>query len=171
MTLRQRQRSPRGYGKLIPAIINSIGVAGDRSESQSDAWAAQAVDCVALPARQGRSMKLFRRRFLHLALGGVVLPVASRGAMAQTYPTRPSTMIVPYAAGGPVDTLTRFLAERMRAPLGQPVIVENVTGANGTIGVGSVARAAPDGYTLVAGIWGTHVVNGAIYPLQYDVLN
>jgi tripartite-type tricarboxylate transporter receptor subunit TctC len=116
-------------------------------------------------------MKLFRRRFLHLALGGVVLPAASGGAMAQTYPTRPITMIVPYAAGGPVDTLARFLAERMRAPLGQPVIAENVTGANGTIGVGRVARAAPDGYTLVAGIWGTHVVNGAIYPLQYDVLN
>jgi tripartite-type tricarboxylate transporter receptor subunit TctC len=116
-------------------------------------------------------MKLFRRRFLRLALGGVALPAASRGAMAQTYPARPITMIVPYAAGGPVDTLARFLAERMRAPLGQPVIVENVAGANGTIGVGRVARASPDGYTLVAGIWGTHVVNGAIYPLQYDVLN
>ena len=80
--------------------------------------------------------------------------LATPAAAQEAYPTRPITMIVPYAAGGPVDTLARFSAERMRAPLGQPVIVENVTGANGTIGVGRVARASPDGYTLVAGIWG-----------------
>jgi tripartite-type tricarboxylate transporter receptor subunit TctC len=99
------------------------------------------------------------------------LPVASRTAMAQAYPSRSITMVVPFAAGGPVDTLARILAERMRASLGQTVVIENVTGAGGSIGTGRVARAAPDGYTLVIGIWTTHVVNGAIYALQYDVLN
>jgi tripartite-type tricarboxylate transporter receptor subunit TctC len=92
-------------------------------------------------------------------------------ARAQTYPVRPITMIVPFAAGGPVDVIGRILAERMRLSLGQPVIIENVTGAAGNIGVGRVAHAAPDGYTLSIGIWSTHVVNGAIYKLQYDVLD
>jgi tripartite-type tricarboxylate transporter receptor subunit TctC len=74
-------------------------------------------------------------------------------------------MVVPFAAGGPLDTLARFVAERMRSSVGQPIVVENVTGAGGSIGTGRVARAVPDGYTLVIGIWTTHVVNGAIYPL------
>jgi tripartite-type tricarboxylate transporter receptor subunit TctC len=77
---------------------------------------------------------------------------------------------VPFAAGGPVDTVARILSEPMRATLGQSIIVENVTGAAGSIGVGRVARAAPDGYTLSIGHWSTHVVNGAIYPLPYDLL-
>ena len=92
-------------------------------------------------------------------------------AAAQTYPSRPITIVVPYSAGGPTDTIARIMAERMRGPLGQTVVVENTTGAGGTIGVGRVARAAPDGYTISIGHWGTHVVNGAIYPLAYDVLN
>ena len=96
---------------------------------------------------------------------------AGRCAQAQDYPSRPITIVVPFPAGGPVDTLARFIAERMRAPLGQPIVIENVSGADGSIGVGRVARAAPDGYTLVDGIWSTHVVNAAIYRLQYDVLN
>jgi predicted kinase len=79
-------------------------------------------------------------------------------------------MIVPLAAGGPNDTIGRILAERMRAPLGQPVIIENVVGANGTIGVGRAVRAAPDGYTLSIGGFNSHVVNGAVYALAYDVL-
>jgi tripartite-type tricarboxylate transporter receptor subunit TctC len=116
-------------------------------------------------------MKLPRRDFVRLAAGVAALPVASRTAMAQAYPSRSITMVVPFAAGGPVDTLARILAERMRASLGQTVVIENVTGAGGSIGTGRVARAAPDGYTLVIGIWTTHVVNGAIYALQYDVLN
>jgi len=77
---------------------------------------------------------------------------------------------VPFSAGGPTDTIGRIMAERMRGPLGQTVIVENVTGAAGSIGVGRVARAAPDGYTLSIGHWSTHVVNGAIYALPYDLL-
>src|SRR3982074_2101133 len=80
-------------------------------------------------------------------------------------------MVVPFAAGGPVDTVARILSEPMRASLGQSIIVENVTGAAGSIGVGRVARAAPDGYTLSIGHWSTHVVNGAIYPLPHDVFN
>jgi len=95
----------------------------------------------------------------------------SNPATAQTFPSRPITIVVPFAAGGPIDTLARVVAERMRAPLGQPVIVENISGAAGSIGVGRVARAAPDGYTLVAGFWGTHVLNAVMQVLAYDVLN
>jgi len=91
-------------------------------------------------------------------------------AQAQPYPSRPITFVVPFAAGGPTDTLARILTERMRAPLGQTVIIENATGAAGSIGVGRVARAAPDGYTVSIGHWSTHVVNGAIYSLPYDLL-
>jgi tripartite-type tricarboxylate transporter receptor subunit TctC len=89
---------------------------------------------------------------------------------AQSYPARPVTLVVPFAAGGPVDTVARIIAVPMSRTLGQTVIVEDVTGAAGTIGVGKVARAAPDGYTVSIGHWSTHVVNGAVYPLQYDLL-
>ncbi len=102
---------------------------------------------------------------LALALAGM-----GTGAEAQTYPSKPLTMVVPFAAGGPTDTIARIMAEGMRRSLGQTVVVENTTGAAGTIGVGRVARAAPDGYTVGIGHWSTHVVNPAIYPLQYDVL-
>ena len=117
-------------------------------------------------------MKLPRRQFLHLAAGAAALPAVSRIATAQSYPSRPITIIVPYAAGGPTDTVGRVMAERMRDLLGQPVVVENVTGAAGSIGTGRAApRAAPDGYTLSLGDVSTHVVNGAVRSLQYDVLN
>src|SRR6516162_5217596 len=115
-------------------------------------------------------MKLPRRRFLHLAAGVAAPAAISRIARAQAYPSRPITMIVPFAAGGPADVLGRILAERMRASLGQPVIIDNVVGAAGSIGVGRVARAAPDGYTLVVANWSTHVANGALYTLPYDVV-
>jgi tripartite-type tricarboxylate transporter receptor subunit TctC len=104
-------------------------------------------------------------------VGGAGLLAQVATAMAQGYPTRPPTMVVPFAAGGPTDTIARIMAERMRQSLGQTVIIENVTGAAGSIGVGRVARAAPDGYTIGIGHWSTHVINGAIYPLQYDLLN
>jgi len=116
-------------------------------------------------------MKLPRRTFLHLAAGAAALPVMSRTAAAQAYPTRPITIVVPYPAGGPTDTLARILAEHVRVSLGQPVIIENVSGAGGSIGVGRVARAAPDGYTVSIGHWQTHVLNGASYQLPYDVVN
>jgi len=91
-------------------------------------------------------------------------------ALAQNYPSRPVTMVVPFAAGGPVDTIARIVGTPMGKTLGQTILVENVVGASGTLGVGRVARAAPDGYTLSIGHWGTHVINGAVYPLQYDLL-
>jgi tripartite-type tricarboxylate transporter receptor subunit TctC len=103
-----------------------------------------------------------------------VLTLATFGfvpaARADSYPSRPITMIVPFPAGGPTDVLARILAESMRNTLGQPVVIENVTGAGGSIGVGRVARSAPDGYTLSIGQWETHVLNGATYSLQYDLV-
>jgi tripartite-type tricarboxylate transporter receptor subunit TctC len=90
--------------------------------------------------------------------------------LAQTYPTRPIALGVAFSAGGPSDSIARILADRMGRALGQPVVVENVTGAGGTIGVGKVVRAAPDGYTLGIGHNGTHVINGALYPLPYDLV-
>jgi tripartite-type tricarboxylate transporter receptor subunit TctC len=114
---------------------------------------------------------LGRRRFLQVAASAVAIPAMSRTAIGQDYPARLITMIVPFGLAGPIDILARFLVERMRSALGQPIIVENVIGASGSIGVGRVARATPDGYALVIGTWSTHVVNGAIYALSYDVLN
>lgn len=104
-----------------------------------------------------------------LALAAVITNVES--APAQPYPSHPVTMIVPLAAGGPIDTIARIVAEGMRDSLGQSVIIENVTGASGSIGVGRVARAKPDGYTISLGYLGTHVFNGAALPLSYDLLN
>ena len=112
-----------------------------------------------------RTRRMFLASFIFAAaLGNAAI------AAEQNYPSRPITMIVPFAAGGPTDAIARILAEHMRMSLGQPVIFENVTGAAGGIGVGRLARAAPDGYTLGYGVWGTHVLNGAIYALQYDLM-
>ncbi|HEY2228967.1 MAG TPA: tripartite tricarboxylate transporter substrate-binding protein [Xanthobacteraceae bacterium] len=97
--------------------------------------------------------------------------LGSARASAQTYPSRPITMIVPFAAGGPTDRIGRIVAEGMRPSLGQPIVIEDVTGASGTIGVGRAARAAPDGYTLSVGQWATHVLNGAVFTLPYNVLD
>src|SRR5712691_4026732 len=115
-------------------------------------------------------MKLPRRKFLHLAAGAAALPAVSRIAGAQTYPTRPITMVVGAAAGGPTDTIGRVITERMRNVLGQTIVIENNGAAAGSIAHGRVARAVPDGYTLSLGHWGTHVVNGAVYSLAYDTL-
>jgi tripartite-type tricarboxylate transporter receptor subunit TctC len=111
-----------------------------------------------------------RRRFLGLAAGAAALPAVSPFAWAQAYPTRPIIIVVPFAPGGTSDVIARILAEHMRVSLGQPVIIENVTGASGNIGVGRVARAAGDGYTLTFSGWSTHVANGAIYALPYDLV-
>ena len=116
-------------------------------------------------------MKFARRKFLHLAACAAALPAVSRVAKAQTYPSRPITMIVPFAAGGLTDVVGRIVAERMVKSLGQPIVIENVTGAEGSIGVGRAARARPDGYTIVVGNNGTHILNGTLYSLTYDVLN
>jgi tripartite-type tricarboxylate transporter receptor subunit TctC len=118
-----------------------------------------------------KAIQFPRRRFLRLAAGATALSAVSYVAKAQTYPTRPVTMIVPSAAGGISDVEGRVVAERMRKSLGRPIIIENVSGADGSIGVGRVAHARPDGYTIAMGFLGTHVLNGAFYSLQYDVLN
>jgi tripartite-type tricarboxylate transporter receptor subunit TctC len=115
-------------------------------------------------------MKLVRRKFLRLAAGAAALPALSRIARAQTYPARPITLVAPFPPGGPVDTIARILGEHMQRSLGQPCLVEDFAGAAGSVGVGRVARAAPDGYTLIVGQWSTHVANAAIYKLPYDTL-
>ena len=113
-------------------------------------------------------------RWLALVVAGMVALASTGRATAQGpahgYPARPITIIVPFAAGGPTDTLARVLAQRMTVKLGQGIVIENVSGASGSIGVGRVARASPDGYTLGIGNVSTHVFNGAIYPLPYDLL-
>jgi tripartite-type tricarboxylate transporter receptor subunit TctC len=101
-----------------------------------------------------------------LAFAGVGLEAA-----AQDYPSRPLTIVVPFPAGGPSDALVRILGERMGASFGQPIVVENVAGASGSIAAGRVARAAPDGHTLMLGSWVTHVINAAVYTLKYDVVD
>ena len=106
-------------------------------------------------------------RFLVAAVAGLASVSA---AVAQSYPSRPITIIVPFAAGGPTDVMARALGERMRSTLGQALLIENVTGAGGSIGVGRAVQAAPDGYTISMGNTGTHVATGAIYPLKYDLL-
>ena len=116
-------------------------------------------------------MKLLRRRFLHLAVGTVSLPAMSRLAAAQAYPSRPITIIDPYPAGSPTDAAARILAEPMRKSLAQPILIENVGGAEGNIGTGRAARARADGYTITIGTTSAHVLNGAFYSLSYDVLN
>jgi tripartite-type tricarboxylate transporter receptor subunit TctC len=113
-------------------------------------------------------MTMRRRSIAGLMLAACL---AAGSAGAQTFPSKQITIVVPFTAGGPTDTLARILAERMSRSLGQTVIVENTTGAAGTIGVARVVRAAPDGYTIGIGHWSTHVVNPAIYPLQFNILD
>jgi tripartite-type tricarboxylate transporter receptor subunit TctC len=118
----------------------------------------------------GIMMKLHRRNFLRFSTALAALPTAPPIAWALDYPTRPITMVVPFAAGGGTDILARILAEYMKEPLGQPVIIENVAGAGGSIGVGRVVHAPADGYTLSIGTLTTHVLAGALYPLQFNLL-
>jgi tripartite-type tricarboxylate transporter receptor subunit TctC len=106
-----------------------------------------------------------------VGVAGLALLAGVGIADAQVYPTHPLTMVVPFAADGPNDAIARTLAGRMAVSLGQPVMIENIDGAAGSIGTGRLARAAPDGYTLGIGYWGTHVANGALYTLDYDVVS
>jgi tripartite-type tricarboxylate transporter receptor subunit TctC len=108
------------------------------------------------------------KRFLFAALG-VALSVSA--TQAQDYPSRPITLVVPLGIGGSTDVIARIMADGLRNTLGATIVVENVTGAGGTIGVGRVARSAPDGYTIGIGQWGTNVASGAIYPLTFDLVN
>jgi tripartite-type tricarboxylate transporter receptor subunit TctC len=114
-------------------------------------------------------MRTVMRRWIAFACAALA-GIAS-GARAEVYPSRPITVIVPFAAGGPTDSLMRVLAEPMRTSLGQPLIIENVTGATGSLGVARVVQAAPDGYTVSIGNTATHVINGAVFNLKYDLIN
>ncbi len=106
----------------------------------------------------------------YLLAAAALLSVPALPVEAADFPSRPITLVVPFAAGGPVDTLARIIAAPMAKTLGQAIIVENLPGAAGSLAVGRVVKAAPDGYTLSIGHWATHVINGAIYPLQYDLI-
>ena len=103
-------------------------------------------------------------------VASALLLLGIAGAAADDYPNRPITVIVPFPAGGPTDAIIRNLGERMRVSLGQPLIVEYVTGAGGTVGTARAAKAAPDGYTIICGHVGTHVTNGAVYSLPFDLV-
>jgi tripartite-type tricarboxylate transporter receptor subunit TctC len=109
-------------------------------------------------------------QLMTVVVAGIVGLASTGIATAQGYPAHPITIIVPFAAGGPTDTLARILGQRMTMTLGQSIVIENVSGASGSIGVGRVARSPPDGYTLSIGNITTHVFNGIIYPLPYDLL-
>jgi tripartite-type tricarboxylate transporter receptor subunit TctC len=113
---------------------------------------------------------MLARRTLLVSLACAAISAHGATASAQVYPTRPITLVVPFPAGGATDTIARIMSEQLSASLGQPVIVENVSGAAGTIGTGRVALAPRDGHVLCVGFLGTHVLNGAIYDLQYDVV-
>lgn len=114
-------------------------------------------------------MSLGRRQVLGLAASFMASGSLTRTAIAQTYPSRPITLIVPFPPGGSTDPAARVVAGAMAAKLGQPIVVENVGGAGGRIGVGRLARAAPDGYTIDVGQWDTHVLNGIAYQTNYDL--
>ena len=103
-----------------------------------------------------------------LALG---VDLGMAGAQAETYPSKPITLIVPFPAGGPTDTVARIMSDHMKDTLGQPILVETVTGAGATIGVGRVVNAAPDGYTLGIGNWSSHVGSPALYPVSWNPVN
>jgi tripartite-type tricarboxylate transporter receptor subunit TctC len=109
-------------------------------------------------------MKFPRRQFLHLTAGAAALPVVSRFAWAQTYPSHPITVIVPFAAGAGTDVFARIVSEHMSRTLGQPIIIENIAGAGGTTGSARAMRANPDGYTIAMGQMGTHAAAVALYP-------
>ena len=115
-------------------------------------------------------MKFTRRTFLLVTSGAAALPMLSSSVGAQAFPARPITIVVPFPAGGPADLIARIVGERMQATLGQPVLIENVSGAGGSIGVGRVARAAPDGHTLSIGQLNSHVFSGATYSVRYNLL-
>src|SRR6202521_2039316 len=108
------------------------------------------------------------RRTVWAAL--IALLISGGSALAENFPSHPITIIVPFSAGGPSDAMARVLDERMKATLGEAMLIENVTGAGGSIGVGRAVRSPPDGYTISFGHLGTHVANGAIYKLGYDLV-
>src|SRR5262249_46249656 len=123
-----------------------------------------------MPGNAARGNMMKRRQFLRLAAGATAFSAWPHAARAQAFPSRPITMVVPVPAGGALDTNARLIASGMSPALGQTVVIENVTGASGSVGTGRVARSAPDGYTLIYGANVTHVLNAAVLNLNYDVV-
>jgi tripartite-type tricarboxylate transporter receptor subunit TctC len=105
-----------------------------------------------------------------IVLAALAILTFGGNAFAETFPSHPITVIVPFSAGGPSDAMMRVMAERMKVALGEPLVIENVTGAGGSLGVGRTVRSPPDGYTVGFGHLGTNVANGAIYKLGYDLV-
>src|SRR6478752_5118215 len=173
-TRRSNRVSPTGASGATNARCCSIVQPGSnircpRSTVRSTACGRSILprcDTVIPVIARGRAMT---KLIMAAAIAALVAGIG--GAEAQTYPSRPITMIAPFPAGGPSDALARILSEPLRAALGQPIVIENVAGAGGNIGIGRLARAAPDGYTIGIGQWSTHVVNAVTYSLPYDVLH
>jgi tripartite-type tricarboxylate transporter receptor subunit TctC len=110
------------------------------------------------------------RKIIPSMMGMLAAMAVAASAAAQDYPSRPIKMIVPFAPGGPTDAVAHILSDVMERSLGKNIVIANVTGLSGSVGVGRVAHAAPDGYTLLLGLWSTNVINGAIYDLPYDLV-
>src|SRR5450631_2980859 len=129
------------------------------------------MDCFVAGAPRNDDCVMFWENVMRkIVLAALAVLAAGGSALAENFPSHPITIIVPFSAGGPSDAMARILAERMKATLGEALLIENVTGAGGSIGVGRAVRAPPDGYTISFGHLGTHVANGAIYKLGYDLV-
>jgi tripartite-type tricarboxylate transporter receptor subunit TctC len=129
------------------------------------------MDCfVASAPRNDDCVTFWENVMRKIVLAALAVLAAGGSALAENFPSHPITIIVPFSAGGPSDAMARVLAERMKATLGEALLIENVTGAGGSIGVGRAVRSPPDGYTISFGHLGTHVANGAIYKLGYDLV-
>src|SRR6201993_3934725 len=121
------------------------------------------------PHHEGTRWRMMMKKTFFAALIATSAFVGPASA-ADKFPTHPITIVVPFAAGGPSDAMMRILGERMKVALGETILIENTTGAGGSIGVGRVVHSPPDGYTIGFGHLGTHVANGAIYKLNYDLV-
>src|SRR5437588_9064410 len=154
---------------ILRSTTMRCGPCSNKAARQSDS---NADFSCRLPACHRRAQET-RREWMKAIVAAVAVTAGlawTGAAQAEVYPSHPLALIVPFPAGGPTDTLARIITERMRISLGQPVVIENVTGAGATIGVGRAVNAAPDGYTLNIGNWTSHVGPGAIYKLPYDAL-
>jgi tripartite-type tricarboxylate transporter receptor subunit TctC len=149
-----------------PERKRQIGVLlseGRDREVVADHQGSQPQDAIAGRANRGSDM------MIRGVIVAVMVLAGATGTQAQSFPSKPITIVVPLAAGGAVDRMVRVLIEPMKTSLGQPILVENIGGAGGTIGITRVARAAPDGYTVSIGTWGTHVLNSFVYSPPYDL--
>src|SRR5262249_31758080 len=162
----------RSWPAALPArpadggVTRRVAEGGNREVVAADQGGRDQAGMMRAPGNlEGNDMTFpHRRRFVHLAAGAAVLPIVPRIARAQTYPARPVTLIVPFAAAGPTDVAARIVSEHMSRTLGQRLVVENAVGAGGTTGSLRAMRANPDGYTIQMGHMGTHAISVSLYP-------